>query len=228
MYNKILIVKHIESEGAGTLETYYRGRGFVPVTLELGKGEPLPVTAEGYKAVIIMGGPMSVYDEDKFPFLKGENKFIKELIKAEVPFLGICLGAQLLAKAAGAKVVKAPVKEIGWSEIRLTEEGQRDPIFKNIPKKYNVFQWHGDMFLIPDKGTLLCDSENGINQAFKYGKNAYGLQFHIEATPVMIGSWIKGELPAEESKNVLLESYKNKVEYERRAHIIYSNFGKTL
>ena len=84
------------------------------------------------------------------------------------------------------------------------------------------------MFLVPDKGTLLCDSENGINQAFKYGKNAYGLQFHIEATPVMIESWLKGELPADKSKNILLESYKNKVEYEQRAHIIYSNFLKML
>ena len=228
MYNKILIVKHIESEGPGTLETFYKGRGYVPVVLELEKTRRFPANIKEFKLVVIMGGPMSVYDEEKYTFLKAENTFIKEILNEEIPYLGVCLGAQLLAKALGAKVIKAPVKEIGWHEVRLTERGQEDILFRNVPKTYSVFQWHEDMFTVPNNGILLSDSTNTINQAFKYGKNAYGLQFHIEATPAMIENWLKGELGAAESKNIILESYKNKVEYERRAHIIYSNLLKIL
>ena len=228
MYNKILIIKHVENEGAGTLETFFKGRGFVPVILELAKGESFPENTGAYKAVVIMGGPMNVYEEEKYYFLKEENNFIKDIVKEEIPFLGVCLGAQLLAKALGAKIKKAPIKEIGWYEIGLTEEGKEDVLFKNISQKFNVFQWHEDTFDIPKKAELLSVSDTGINQAFKYGKNAYGFQFHIEATPQMIEGWLKNELlPAERSK-IILESYKNKVEYERRAHIIYSNFLKTL
>jgi len=228
MYNKILIIKHVENEGAGTLETFFKGRGFVPVILELAKGESFPENTGAYKAVVIMGGPMNVYEEEKYYFLKEENNFIKDIVKEEIPFLGVCLGAQLLAKALGAKIKKAPIKEIGWYEIGLTEEGKEDVLFKNISQKFNVFQWHEDTFDIPKKAGLLSVSDTGINQAFKYGKNAYGFQFHIEATPQMIEGWLKNELlPAERSK-IILESYKNKVEYERRAHIIYSNFLKTL
>src|SRR3989339_454973 len=132
MYNKILIVKHIENEGAGTLETFFKGRGFVPVILELAKGESFPENIKEYKAVVIMGGPMNVYEEDKYYFLKEENIFIKEILREKIPFLGICFGAQLLAKALGAKIKKAPVKEIGWYEISLTKEGKEDPFFKSI------------------------------------------------------------------------------------------------
>ncbi|OGF45227.1 MAG: hypothetical protein A2231_00380 [Candidatus Firestonebacteria bacterium RIFOXYA2_FULL_40_8] len=228
MYNKILIVKHVENEGAGTLETFFKGRGFVPIILELAKGESFPEDVKEYKAVIVMGGPMNVYEEEKYYFLKEENIFIKEILKEKIPFLGVCLGAQLLAKALGAKIKKAPMKEIGWYEIDLTKEGEGDPIFKNTRQKFNVFQWHEDMFELPKKSTLLSVSDNGINQAFKYGENAYGFQFHIEATPQMIESWLKNELLAEERSKIILESYKNKVEYERRAHVIYSNFLKTL
>ncbi|OGF46408.1 MAG: hypothetical protein A2452_00950 [Candidatus Firestonebacteria bacterium RIFOXYC2_FULL_39_67] len=228
MYNKILIVKHIENEGAGTLETFFKGRGFVPVILELAKGESFPENIKEYKAVVIMGGPMNVYEEDKYYFLKEENIFIKEILREKIPFLGICFGAQLLAKALGAKIKKAPVKEIGWYEISLTKEGKEDPFFKNISHKFNVFQWHEDMFELPKKSTLLSVSDTEVSQAFKYGENAYGFQFHIEATPQMIEGWLKNELLSRERSKIILESYKNKVEYERRAQIIYTNFLKVL
>ncbi len=228
MYNKILIVKHIENEGAGTLEAFYKRRGFIPDILELEEGAHFPKNSKEYKLIVVMGGPMSVYEERRYPFLKEENIFIKEILKAKIPYLGICLGAQLLAKALGAKIKKAPERELGWYDVKLTENGQKDMLFKNISEKYCVFQWHEDVFEVPNKAVLLADSANGVNQAFKYGENAYAFQFHIEVTPVLIEDWLKGEPGLAENKNIILESYKNKIEYERRAHIIYSNMLKLL
>ena len=142
--------------------------------------------------------------------MRGRKQLKKEIIKEEIPFLGVCLGAQLLAKALGAKIKKSPEKEIGWYEIGLTKEGTEDPPFKNIPRNHTVFQWHGDTFELPKKSTLLFVSETGINQAFKYGKNAYGFQFHIEATPSMIESWLKNELSHTERSKIIVESIKTK------------------
>jgi len=226
MNNKILIIKNVESEGAGTLESFFKEKDFVTVVLEPAKGAIFPKNARDYKAVLIMGGPMNVYEESRYPFLKEEDLFIKGILKDKIPFLGICLEAQLLAKALAAKVVKSPLKEVGWYDITLTKEGKNDLLFKDIPEKLNVFQWHGDMFEIPKKGVLLASSAPGINQAFKYGENAYGFQFHIEVTPKMIESWLKNELSENECSAIMLESHKNKAEYERRAHIIYKNFLK--
>ena len=135
---------------------------------------------------------MNVYEEAKYPFLKLEDAFIKKTIDKGVS-LGICLGAQLLSKAMGAKVVKAPQKEIGWFEVNITDEGKKDSVFKGAKPTLRVFQWHEDMFEIPNGGVLLADSKNGINQAFKFGKNAYGFQFHIEVTGEIISKWVNAE-----------------------------------
>jgi len=133
---------------------------------------------------------MNVYEEDRFPFLREEDLFIKESIQRGKRVLGICLGAQLIAKALGAKVFKAPEKEIGWYDVSLTEEGSRDPWFASFPKVFRVFQWHEDTFEIPKRAKLLATSTAVPNQAFRYGENAYGLQFHLEVTPEMIRDWV--------------------------------------
>ena len=128
----ILIIKHIDIEGPGTLGDFLDSQGEACCTLELGAGEPLPVDAKAYKAVVVLGGPMNVYEEDRYPFLKSENEFIQKVLRQEIPFLGICLGAQLLAKAAGAQVVRSPVKEIGWYRVEFTPEGRKDPLLEGF------------------------------------------------------------------------------------------------
>ena len=189
MGNNVLMLKHIAIEGGGTIEEYLLSKGHKIDRRELQDGDSVPSKLD-YDAIIILGGPMNVYEEDKYPFLKDEDKLIKEAIKKEIPTLGICLGAQLIAKAAGAKVSKNKVKEIGCYKVNLTEAGKNDPVFKGLGESFDVFQWHGDTFGIPENGNLLATAELCTNQALRVGKYIYGLQFHMEVTDKMIYEWI--------------------------------------
>jgi GMP synthase-like glutamine amidotransferase len=134
---------------------------------------------------------MNVYEEDRYPFLKIEDFFIKEAIQRGKSILGICLGAQLIAKALGAKVFKAPVKEIGWCNVSLTRIGSIDPLFSKQPKTFTVFQWHQDTFDIPHRAISIATSARVPHQAFRYGENVYGIQFHVEVTQPMIREWME-------------------------------------
>lgn len=118
---------------------------------------------------------MNVYEEDKYPFLKEETLFLRQAIDSGVPVLGICLGAQMISKACGAAVKKAPVSELGWARVRLTSTARTDPLFHGISETLQVFQWHDDTFDIPAGGLWLATSQECHNQAFSY-RNAYGLR----------------------------------------------------
>ncbi len=224
----ILIIKHIAIEGPGVIGEFLLNTGFDLWAINLPKGAKLPVSLSGIEAVVSLGGPMNVYEDDKYPFLKAEDAFLKRMLKANIPFLGLCLGAQLLAKACGAKVKKSPQKEVGWYKINLTEKGRRDPLFKGFSKDFQVFQWHEDMFEIPRGGALLAESETCVNQAFRMGENAYGLQFHIEVTPDMVESWIneytKGQSKSPENKKMITKAVgKNKI-LGHQARLLADNF----
>jgi GMP synthase-like glutamine amidotransferase len=186
----VLIIKHIDIEGPGLIEDCLRQEKIPFFILNLGPGIRFP-KIDGFTHLVILGGPMNVYEEDHYPFLKDEDLFIKEAIQSGKSVLGICLGAQLIAKALGAKVFKAPVKEIGWYDISLTEEGSRDSLFSNLPNTFPVFQWHEDTFEIPKAGKLIGTSSSVPHQAFRYGERVYGLQFHLEVTEEMIQEWIE-------------------------------------
>jgi len=186
----ILIIKHVDIEGPGLIENCLDQENIPYQILELKPGIHLP-KLDDFTHIIILGGPMNVYEEDRYPFLKDEDLFIKEAIQRGKRILGICLGAQLIAKALGAKVSKAPVKEIGWYDVSLTRIGSRDPLFSNLPKRFPVFQWHEDTFEIPKAGKLVATSSPVPYQAFRYGDNAYGLQFHLEVTEEMIQEWVE-------------------------------------
>jgi GMP synthase (glutamine-hydrolysing) len=185
-----LIIKHVDVEGPGLIEYYLRQERILYQILNLNSDIPFP-KPDDFTHLVILGGPMNVYEEDRYPFLKNEDLFIKEAIQKGKSILGICLGAQLMAKALGAKVFKAPVKEIGWSDVSLTKIGSRDPLFSNFPKTFPVFQWHEDTFEIPRAGKLIAISSPISHQAFRYGENAYGLQFHLEVTEEMIIDWME-------------------------------------
>ncbi len=129
--------------------------------------------------LVIMGGPMSVQDEDKYAWLKMEKDFIKICIDANKPVVGICLGSQLLAEVLGAKVYPNKYKEIGWLNVEFNERAALNDIFKGLPNNFTTFQWHGDTFDLPEGADLLASSEACKNQAFQF-KNVLGLQFHAE------------------------------------------------
>lgn len=190
---KTLIIKHIGNEGPVTIGAYLKKIKSETQTIELWRGEELPTDLADISSVVCLGGPMNVYEEERYPFLKKEDVFIKEVLKKNIPFFGVCLGAQLLAKAAGAKVYKAAEEEIGWYKIKLTEEGKKDKIFSGLDADVlDVFQWHGDTFDIPKGGILLAEGDKVRNQAFRIG-SAYGFQFHIEVDEEKLAEWFAGD-----------------------------------
>ncbi|MFQ5329318.1 MAG: type 1 glutamine amidotransferase [Thermodesulfobacteriota bacterium] len=194
---RVIVLQHVEHEGLGILDGLLKGRGFVTEFVRLYLGEKVPETVTGYSALIVLGGPMGLYEEDSYPFLREEVIFIQKAMKEALPTLGICLGAQLIAKAAGAAISSGKKKEIGWYSLGLTDEGREDHLMKSLPHELNVFQWHGDTFDIPDGTTNLASSALFTNQAIRAGRNAYGLQFHLEVTEDMVREWIavnRGEL----------------------------------
>jgi len=231
-YSMILIVKHIEIEGPGTIEKFFNRRSRQSVTVNMSLGECLPAIRDDLEAVIFLGGPMNVYEEDTYPFLCDEDKFLKRALELEIPVLGICLGAQLLAKACGAQVTRAPVKEIGWNNVRLTSEGCKDLLFNKLSSELEVFQWHEDTFAVPPGGVLLAESAMCKNQAFRIGKNAYGLQFHVEITPEIVGSWIREYVSGPDSGidtgGMLRRAYEVEKEYQQRCRIMCFNFFKII
>lgn len=185
----VLFIQHVRNEGPGIFKEVLDEMGVSSHIFESfsHKNFSLPSDCRG---VIILGGPMNVDEESKYPFLKEEKKFINDILKKEIPLLGICLGAQLITQVAGGRVFKADEKEIGWYPIRLTEEGERDLLFQGLPKLFEVFQLHEDTFEIPPKGKRLVTSDGCHNQGFKVGKRGYGLQFHLEADSKMISNWL--------------------------------------
>jgi len=186
-----LVLQHIECEHLGTIGDYLHSQGIGYQYVKLYEGEAVPVERlDRYRGIIILGGPMNVYEEDKYPFLKEEDILLKMAIEKDMPVLGICLGAQLIAKATGARVTKGQKKEIGWYEITITNGGRGDRIFKEFPDNPVVFQWHGDTFEIPRGAVWLASSRLFPHQAFRIKENIYGLQFHLEVTEDMIKEWI--------------------------------------
>ena len=174
-------LQHVRFEGLGSIRTWAEKRGHNLVATRLWAGDALP-DPEDVKMLIIMGGPMGVYDDTSFPWLAGERTFLSSLLKTDCALLGICLGAQLLAAVLGARVYRNREKEIGWFPV--TSAAVVPPPFDPvIPEEMTVFHWHGDTFDIPSGGTCLGSSAGCRNQAFIVGDRILGLQYHLEMTP---------------------------------------------
>lgn len=189
----VLVLQHIACEHPGVFSEVMRERGTEPVAVELDRGEPLPDWRD-FDAVLAMGGPMGTGDEADHPWLAGEKRLIAEAVGAGRPFLGICLGVQLLASALGARVYEAERAEVGLLEVELTPEGREDPLFAGFDERFLSLQWHGDTFELPRGAAQLASSPLASNQAFRVGERAYGVQFHLEVTGRMAREW--SEVPA--------------------------------
>ncbi|MDD3374127.1 MAG: type 1 glutamine amidotransferase [Candidatus Omnitrophica bacterium] len=226
----ILFLKHINIEGPGLLKTFFEDEGLETKTLEVDKFSAMSEDFSGIDAVVILGGPMNVYEEEKYPFLIWEDKFVRQLAEKRIFCLGICLGSQLLAKTLGAKVTKAETKEIGFYDVSLTQDGLENPLFDRLGRSLKVFQWHEDIFDIPKGGKLLASSKECTNQAFYFEPNIYGLQFHVEIDRPMIESWIKAywgiiDISKDKKAQEILEGYdKIRTLLSSQARIICKNF----
>jgi len=228
MKNKVLIIKHVAQEGPGLIGETLRSDEWEFEIIELGKGDTLPQNLQGVAALIALGGPMNVYEVDRFSFLDNEERLIRKALVEEIPFLGICLGAQLLAKTCGAEVHRSPEREVGWYKVKTTKGGRQDRLFRNAPERLDVFQWHEDTFELPDGGTLLATGTPCNNQAFKIGNNAYGLQFHIEATPDMIRGWMGDEQDKNALQRILGDTARIEKTFLEQAGQLLNNFKQIV
>ncbi|MCP4255645.1 MAG: type 1 glutamine amidotransferase [Candidatus Scalindua sp.] len=231
----VQIIKHIDIEGPGTIGGFLKDDGISYDVIDVFSGDPLPDSLSDTSAVIVLGGPMNVYEEDKHPFLKQEDAFLKEVIVKGLPTLGFCLGAQLIAKATGALVKQNPQKEIGWFSVSVTGDGSDDPLFQGFQEEFDVFQWHGDTFDIPDRAVRLAGSELCPNQAFRVGHNIYGLQFHVEVTDEMIYQWLDAYRDEVDSltgivdpDRIIADTKTKSESYKAQARLFCSNFVKMI
>lgn len=197
MTKPLVAFRHVPAEGLGILAECFDAAGLAWSYADLPNAVS-PPALDSVSALVFMGGPMSANDE--VPYIRREIQLIQTAIGQNKPVLGICLGAQLIAKALGAKVYRNAVHEIGWYPVSWTEEARRDRLFGGLTQPETVFHWHGETFDLPPGAVWLAESEACRNQAFRLGTNIYGLQFHLEVTPEMIGEWCaaetSGELPA--------------------------------
>jgi GMP synthase (glutamine-hydrolysing) len=186
----VLVLQHIACESPGVYQDVLRERGATVHRVELDEHELLP-NWHGFDAIIAMGGPMSVNDEDRLPWLRDEKALISDAVRAGVPFFGACLGAQLLSASLGGIVFPGPKPEVGLLAVFLTPEAAIDPVFTGIPREMLTFQWHGDTFSLPSGSVLLASSSAFPHQAFRWGARAYGIQFHLEVSLDMAREWLQ-------------------------------------
>lgn len=189
---RALVLQHIACEPPGAYEDVLNERGARVDRVEVDEGEPLPAR-RAYDLIVAMGGPMSANDDAELPWLAPEKRLIRAAVEAGTPFLGVCLGAQLLAASLGAQVYGGREPEVGVLPVSLTDEGKRDPVFAPLPPEFATLQWHGDTFDLPHGSVLLASSPAYANQAFRIG-SAYGVQFHLEVTRSMASEW--AQVPA--------------------------------
>ncbi|MEJ2108368.1 MAG: type 1 glutamine amidotransferase [Acidobacteriota bacterium] len=184
-------IQHVPFEGLGSIESWILAHGYSLNGTRAYRRESFPV-ADRFDWLIVMGGPMNIYEDDKHPWLAAERKFIKQAIDEGKVVLGICLGAQLIADALGAGVYAGSCKEIGWFPVRKTEEANASRIFRAFPSQMEVFHWHGDTFPLPSGCLHLAESDACRNQAFAYEDRVIGLQFHLEMTRQNVEAILSG------------------------------------
>ena len=186
-----LIIQHLDIEPPALIADVLRDAGHELRYAHPREGEALPQNTHDLAGVVIMGGPQSAND-NHLPYIQAELEWIEQRIREGLPMLGICLGAQLMAKAAGAVISASPSRELGWCRVFPASNAASDPLFSSMPDDgLTVFQWHGETFSIPDTATLIATHPNVPAQAFRLGRAQYGMQFHFEVDAPLIHQWIE-------------------------------------
>lgn len=222
--NKVLSINNINIENLGIFKDFFRNDGYVIEEINASY-QQIPENVNKYDAIFILGGPMSANDD--FDYLKREKTLIKKTLDDHIPLMGICLGSQLIASVCGGSVYKGNKKEIGWYNVKIKKDGQNNLFSSFMENEIEVFQWHGETFVLPPDAEILSASDL-YTQAFKIN-TAFGIQFHFEVTKDMILNWIKeyaNELVMEKIPNeVLINQIDIKIKkLNSTAETIYKNF----
>ena len=188
-------LQHIDCETPGVFEETLRAAGVSLKVIRAFAGEEVPERMGEASGLIVMGGPMGVYEQREQPFLSKEIRLIQDAVHRRLPVLGVCLGSQLLAASLGSEVRKGAKKEIGWLPVRLSEAGKKDPLLQGLPETFTPLHWHGDVFDLPAGAVSLASSDRTAHQAFRYGDSAYGFLFHVEITEPMLRQWTQAFRP---------------------------------
>lgn len=187
---KVLVFQHVAHKILGTLNPTLKERGLNIRYVNFDRTPDERPTLQKYNGLIVLGGHMGVYQSETYQHIKVELQLIEEALKKDIPVLGICLGAQLIATVLGSEVRRHSVKEIGWYDVNFNSEALSDPLFNHFNSTEKVFQMHGDTFDIPKSAIQLASSNDCHSQAFRYGSKVYGLQFHLEVDEAMILRWL--------------------------------------
>ena len=201
----ILVIQHTPFETPGTLAQVAQAAGHALQYVLSYADETVPVNCTA-DALIVMGGPMGVYEDERYPFLAAEIQLIQDALANHLPIIGICLGSQLLATALGGTVTPGERKEIGWLPVTFDNDACQGTIWQNIPNAFTAFHWHGDIFTLPDGARALASSQLTACQAFVYHDNAYGMLFHPEVTTDIIAGMVNA-FPEELQETAQSESH---------------------
>ena len=238
---KAIVLQHIKIEDPGYIKDLMLADGWNLTTIELDEGDKIPKNLNEFDAMLCMGGPMDTWMEKKFPWLIEERLKIKEFVlDMEKPFLGFCLGCQLLGEVVGGQVVKSSVPEIGILDVSFSEDKKQDRLFSSFPDKIKALQWHSYEVKNIEKNknvTLLASSSSTKYQIFKYKKHAYGIQFHIEVKNNTVSDWgcvpeYKSALEKQLGKGALekfdKEAKTNIAAMNKYSSILYKNFKEII
>ena len=217
---RILVFQHVAAEPLGTLDPLIRARGHRIRFVNFDREPDAQPSVDRYRGLVVLGGPMNVDEQARHPHLRTELLAIERMLAQGKPVLGICLGAQLLAHALGARIERTPVPEIGWYPLRTTAAGRDDPVLAPLGEESQVFQWHGRRFDIPDGAAHLAGSAQCAQQAFRHGDNAYGFQFHLEMDEPLVERWLANPAYRDELAASGLPHDAHAIRAQTRHHIV--------
>jgi len=216
---KLLVFQHVPFEPLGVLDAMFKHAGFRIRYVNFHRNDDADVAVDRYNGLVVLGGPMSADETDRYPHLQLEQDAIREAVECGMPVLGICLGAQLMAASFGGRILRRGAVEFGWRRVTPTQAGGDDPLIAHLEGGAEIFQWHSDTITLPRGAEHLAASDDCLHQAFRIGECAYGFQFHLEADRALIRRWVDAKRHVEELERRGVTIERERIDRETSANL---------